>query len=78
MLVLLRDHQTLLYYAGHGRWTARTSSALNFHCVEDALLRNRQEHLEHTEIVVQHSLPSSKVVLPVGKRRWYDPRQTFF
>ena len=78
MLVLLRDHFTRLYYADRGRWTPNPASAVNFSSVEEALLRNRQEHLAHTEIVVHHSLPHSTVVLPVGQQRWFDPRRTFF
>ncbi len=78
MLVLLRDHRSRLYYAEQRRWTSNPVAALNFHSVEDALLRNRQEHLAHTEIVVKHSLHHSTVVLPVGRQRWYDPRRTFF
>lgn len=78
MLVLLRDRQTKLFYAAHGRWTSIPAFAYDFHSVEDALLRNRQEHLENTEVVVQHSAPSSTVVLPIGKRQWYDSQRTFF
>ncbi len=75
MMVLLRDGVSKLFYAGQGRWVAQPGLAKGFHSIEDALLLNRQDHLKGTEIVIQHSTPGSKVVLPIGLQNWNpEPR----
>jgi hypothetical protein len=66
MIVHLRNKETKLYYAGHGRWTARPPAQLRFNSIPDALLYSRQEHLRAMEVVLLHSDSLHKVVLPVG------------
>ncbi|HWH68898.1 MAG TPA: hypothetical protein VNT26_05905 [Candidatus Sulfotelmatobacter sp.] len=78
MLVFLRNSQTKLYYAGHGRWVTKPNRALAFQTVEEALLLNRQEHLHEMEIVYQHSASGSTRVLPIGQTDWHKERVTFF
>ncbi len=70
MLVLLRQHKTKLYYGVHGEWAPEISAAAHFETVEEALLANRQAHLQGTEVFVLHSNGRHKVVLPLGKESW--------
>jgi hypothetical protein len=68
--VLLRESEKRLYYGRQGRWVPEVSAALIFETIGDALLFNRQHHLHKTEIVLQHSEPGKKTVLPIGNRAW--------
>jgi hypothetical protein len=77
MVVLLRKAELKVYYAGRGRWVADPGVALSFHSIEDALLLNRQDHLQGTEIVIQHSAPGLKVVLPIGVQQWNKQQWSF-
>ena len=70
MLVLLRQNQTKLYYGVHGEWVAKSSAAAHFDSIEEALLANRQAHLQGTEVLVVHSNGGRRVVLPIGKQSW--------
>ncbi len=70
MLVLLRQNESKLFYGAHGGWVASVPLAAQFQTIDDALLFNRQAHLEGTEIFVLHSNGRHKVVLPVGKETW--------
>ena len=74
MLVLLRQSQTKFYYGVHGDWVSKTSAAAHFETIEEALLANRQSHLEGTEVVVIHSNGHHKVTLPIGKESWATQR----
>ncbi len=78
MTVFLRKSESKLYYAGYGRWAAQTDRAKPFHSIEDALLLNRQERLQGMEVVVQHSTPGSKMVLPIGAQEWRKRQPIFF
>ena len=70
MLVLLRQRDTKLFYGVHGEWVSRLSKAASFPTVEEALLFNRQVHLQHMEVVILHSNGRHRVILPVGEGSW--------
>lgn len=68
--VLLRETNRRLYYGRRGGWVLEVAGALTFETVEDALLFNRSHHLHKTEIVLQHSDPEKRTVLPIGAGAW--------
>ena len=75
--VLLRKIDGKVYYSGYGRWAPTSSRALAFETIEEALLFNRQEHLQGTEIVLEHSDLHHWRVLPIGVTKWQDRQSSF-
>ena len=72
--VVLRETGKRLYYGPQGTWVPEVSGALKFETIEDALLFNRQHHLHKTEIVLQHSDPTKRTILPIGNGSWAAKR----
>ncbi len=66
MFVHLRNKESKLYYAAHGRWVAAPPAELQFNSIPEALLFSRKERLKNMEVVLLHSDSAHKVVLPVG------------
>ncbi|HWI57722.1 MAG TPA: hypothetical protein VNZ22_10885 [Bacillota bacterium] len=66
MKVCLRHIETKLYYAGKEQWVEEPAMAMGFHSMDEALRLYHVDGLRDMEMVVQHSAPGLKVVLPLG------------
>ena len=65
MLVLLRNHNTGLYYSGKDRWTADPFAACHFRFIDLATTFAVDQKLDAADVILDYQAPQCQLSVPV-------------